>query len=93
VSLACAFPELADRPHDGEALLAALEPLIDRLVMDRTNQSKMRLSTRSCVECWTVCRATASRSDGRRLSGGYGRIGCAASAAHLTIAGRSGCAR
>jgi hypothetical protein len=37
VSLPCAFPDLAGRPHDGEALLAALEPLIDRLVMDRTN--------------------------------------------------------
>ena len=46
MSSPCAFPELADRPHDGEALLAALEPLVDRLVMDRTNQSKMRLSTR-----------------------------------------------
>ena len=46
MSSPCAFPELADRPYDGEALLAALEPLVDRLVMDRTNQSKMRLSTR-----------------------------------------------
>jgi hypothetical protein len=45
VSSPCAFPELADRPHDGDALLAALEPLVDRLVMDRTNRSKMRLST------------------------------------------------
>jgi len=46
VSLPCAFPELADRPHDGEVLLAALEPLVERLVMDRTNRSKLRLSTR-----------------------------------------------
>ena len=46
MSVPCAFPELADRRYDGEALLAALEPLVDRLAMDRTNQSKMRLSTR-----------------------------------------------
>ena len=46
MSSPCAFPELADRPYDGDALLAAVEPLVDRLVMDRTNQSKMRLSTR-----------------------------------------------
>jgi hypothetical protein len=89
--LPCAFPELAERPHDGEALLAALEPLVDRLVMDRTNRSKMRLSTRELRGVLTVCRATRCRSVGRRLSGGYGRIGCAASAALLTIAGRSGC--
>ena len=36
VSVPCAFPELADRRYDGEVLLAALEPLVDRLVMDRT---------------------------------------------------------
>lgn len=41
-----AFPELADRPHDGEALLAALEPLVDGLIMDRTSRSKTQLSTR-----------------------------------------------
>ena len=28
-------PELADRPYDGDALLAGWEPLVDRLVMDR----------------------------------------------------------
>ena len=46
MSLPCAFPELADRRYDGEVLLAALEPLVDRLVMDHDNRSKMRLSTR-----------------------------------------------
>jgi hypothetical protein len=46
VSLPWAFPELADRPYDGEVLLAVLEPLVDRLVVDDTNRSKMRLSMR-----------------------------------------------
>jgi hypothetical protein len=38
VSLPCAFPELADRPYDGAVLLAALEPLVGRLVMDHDNR-------------------------------------------------------
>ena len=46
MSMPCAFPELADRRHDGAVLLAALEPLVDRLVMDHDNRSKMRLSMR-----------------------------------------------
>ena len=46
MSVPWAFSELADRPYDGEVLLAGLESLVDRLVMDSTNQSKMRLSTR-----------------------------------------------
>ena len=46
MSVPCAFPELADRPYDGAVLLAALEPLVDRLVLDDTNRSKMRLSMR-----------------------------------------------
>ena len=50
MSVSCAFPELADRPYDGEVLLAALEPLVDRLVMDRDNRSKMRLSMRELRE-------------------------------------------
>ena len=94
VSSPWAFPELADRRYDGEVLLAVLEPLVDRLVMDRANQSKMRLSMRELTR--GVGRSAGRRrcrSDGRRLSGGCGRIGCAASAALLTIAGRSGCAR